>query len=119
MPRTMPRSVIVRTGISGSGTVSRTAMIAASSSVFSATDPMTGILHPFDCERDSLADADAHGGERELPSGPLKLLGRSERKARPRHAERMTQRDGAAVRVHSRIVVGDAELAKHGQTLSG
>src|SRR5947209_8704931 len=57
MPRTMPRSVMVRTGISGSGTDSSTAMIAASSTVFIATPPMATILHPFERQRDSRADA--------------------------------------------------------------
>src|SRR6478609_4901753 len=46
MPRTMPRSVMVRTGISGSGTVSSTAMIAVSSNVFSATPTMMGPSTP-------------------------------------------------------------------------
>jgi len=32
---------------------------------------MTSLLHPFERERDSLADADAHGGEASLAAGPL------------------------------------------------
>src|SRR5690242_17616711 len=110
MPRTIPRSVIVRTGISGSGIVSSTAMIAASSSVFSATAPMTDILHPFERERDSLADTDAHRGQSELTAAPLELLGSGERKPRSRHSKRVSEGDRAAVGVHLRGVVGKPEL---------
>src|SRR5881275_945443 len=115
MPRTMPRSVMVRTGISGSGTDSSTAMIAASSIVFVATPPMATILHPFERQRDSLANADAHGGKRELAAGALKLLGRGQSEARTGHAERMAERDRAAVRVHAGIVIRNAQLAEHGE----
>src|SRR5436305_14382376 len=105
MPRTMPRSVMVSSGISGSGIVSSTAMIASSSLVFVATPPMPNLLHPFERQRDSLADADAHGGARELAAGPLKLLGRGQSKASTRHSERVAERDRAAVGVHvGRIV---------------
>ena len=65
-PRTMPRSVIDRTGISGSGTV-----------IEDGED--RGLVHgshPLQRQRDSLADADAHGRERELAAGALQLLGR-------------------------------------------
>src|SRR5437763_6667076 len=115
----MPRSVIVRTGISGSGIVSSTAMIAASSMVFSATPPMRSILHPFERERDSLADADAHGGERALAAGSLQLLGGGKNEARPGHAERMAERDRTAVGVHVWRIIGEAELAEHGERLCG
>src|SRR4051794_39787183 len=119
MPRTMPRSVMVRTGISGSGTDSSTAMIAASSTVFIATPPMATILHPFERQRDSLADADAHGRKSELAAGPLKLLGGGEGEARAGHAERVAEGDRAAVGVHVGRIVGDAELAENGEALGG
>src|SRR3954447_18330098 len=116
----MPRSVIVRTGISGSGTVSSTAMIAASSILgFSATAPMAATLHPFERESDSLADADAHGGEAKLTAVALQFLGCREEEPRAGHAEGVTERDRAAVGVYARVVVGDAELAKNGQSLRG
>src|SRR4051794_32918041 len=99
MPRTMPRSVIVSTGISGSGTVSSTAMIAASS-ILVAIPPMTDCLHSFERERDALADADAHRRERKLAAGPLQFLSRGERKPCAGHAERVAERDSAAVGVH-------------------
>src|SRR6478672_3354237 len=117
MPRTIPRSVIDTAGISGSGTVSSTAMIAALSIDLVATSATTAMLHPFERERDSLADADAHGGEAELAAGALELLCRGQREARARHAERVTERDCAAVGVHSAVVIGDAELAKDGEAL--
>src|SRR4051812_28411671 len=110
MPRTMPRSVIVKTGISGSGTDSSTAMIAASSIVFVATPPMMEILHPFERERDSLTDADAHRRKRELAAAALQLLGRGQREASAGHAQRMTERNCAAVRVHAGLVIRDAQL---------
>src|SRR5690242_7194221 len=117
-PRTIPRSVIVRTGISGSGIFSSTAMMAASSRAFTAV-AMESNLHPFERERDSLADADAHGRERQLAARALQFLGRGERKARAGHSERVAERDGAAVGVHAGIVVRDTELAEHGQALGG
>src|SRR3954453_13750327 len=114
----MPRSVIVSTGISGSVTVSRTAMMAALSSSFTAAS-MEGNLHPFEREGDSLADADAHGRQRELTAVPLQLLGGGEREAGTRHAERMAERDRAAVGVHLLGIVREAELTEDGKTLSG
>ena len=39
--------------------------------------------------------------------------------ARARHAERMAERDGAAVGIDVRGVVGNAELAQHRQRLAG
>src|SRR5436190_4999209 len=118
MPRMMPRSVIVRTGISGSGTVSSTAMIAASSVLgFSTTAPMAATLHPFGRERDSLADTDAHGGECELAAVALQLFGRGQREAGARHAERVAERNRAAIGIHARVVISDSKLAKDGEPL--
>jgi hypothetical protein len=93
------------------------AMIAALSSIFSPTPPISSIRHAFERQRDSLADANAHGRKRELAAAALKLLGRGESEARARHAERVAERDRAPVGVHPRIVVGDAELAEHRETL--
>src|SRR4051794_3757736 len=119
MPRTIPRSVIDSTGISGSGTRSSTAMIADSSIAVVVAPPMARMLHPFERERDSLADADAHRRQAELAAAALKLLGGGQSEARARHAERMAERDRAAIGVHLGRVVGEAELAKHRQPLSG
>ena len=38
--------------------------------------------------------------------------------ARPRHAERMTKRDGAAMRIHMGSVFGNAKLAQDGNRLA-
>src|SRR5947209_13270289 len=119
MPRTIPRSVIVSTGISGSGIDSRMAMIAASSNVFSATPPMAGSLHPFERERDSLADTDAHGGKRARAAAAPELLGRGQRQPRAGHAERVAERDRAAIGVYVRRIVGKAKLAQDREALRG
>src|SRR3954452_17445212 len=115
----MPRSVIVRAGISGSGTVSSTAMIAASSTVFSMTPPMPSILHPFEGERDSLAHADAHGGRAELAAVALQLLGRGKRKPRAGHSERVAESDGPTVWVYAGVIIRNAQLAEDRQALRG
>src|SRR4051794_24364002 len=113
----MPRSVIDSTGISGSGTWSRTARIAASSIVATLLTPWR--LHPFEGERDSLADADAHGCKRKAAADLMKLVGGGERQARPGHAERVTERDRAAVRIHPRRIVWHAEPAENREPLGG
>ena len=68
---------------------------------------------------DALADADAHAGQRMASAAALQFQRRRAGDARARHAERMAQRNGAAVRVHPRIVVGDTEVAQHSQSLAG
>src|ERR1700727_785663 len=50
-------------------------------------------------ERDALADPDAHGGERELAAALFQPVHRRHRQARPRHAERVAERDRAALRI--------------------
>ena len=68
---------------------------------------------------DALADADAKGGKSELAAVFLQSMRDGEREPRPRHAERMAERDGAAMRVHMRGVVGQAELAQASERLRG
>ena len=94
-------------------------MIAASSIVFSATAPMSAYYTrssasaiPWPTPMHMVASAS-------LPPVALQLLGRGQREARARHAERMAERDRAAVGVHLRRVVGKAELAEHGEALRG
>ena len=55
----------------------------------------------------------------QLAAAALQFLGRGQGEARARHAERMAERDRAAVGVHVRRVVGEAELAHHRQALGG
>ena len=49
----------------------------------------------------------------------VQLLGRGQGEARAGHAERMAERDRAAVGVHAGVVIGEAELAHHRQALRG
>ena len=53
------------------------------------------------------------------PPVSCELVRRGEQQPRARHAERMTERDRAAVRIDPRIVVGEAELAETGERLRG
>ena len=76
-------------------------------------------LHPFQRERDALSDADAHGRQRMAAAAPLQFLGRGQREARAGHAERMAERDRAAVGVHLGSIVGEPELAQHREALRG
>ena len=53
-----------------------------------------------------------------LPPRQRQFQRRGAGDAGARHAERMAERDGAAIRVHVRRVVGDAEFAQHGDALA-
>src|ERR1700675_1114745 len=76
-------------------------------------------LDPLERERDALPDANAHGGQRTLAAALLQTMHRGERNARARHAERMTERDGAAMWIDVSGIIGNAELAQAGETLRG
>src|SRR6267154_852424 len=77
------------------------------------------LIQPFDRHRDTLADADAHGGERELAAALLHAVHGSQRQPRATHAEGMAERDRAAMRVDEIGIVLDAELAQDGDALRG
>ena len=77
------------------------------------------ITNPLQRQRHALADADAHGGQRALAAALFQAVHRGQREARAGHAERMAERDGAAVRIDVLGIVGDAELAQAGQALRG
>ena len=53
---------------------------------------------PIERNRDALADADAHGRQRAVGVGELEAQRRRAGNARAGHAERMAERDRAAVR---------------------
>ena len=53
---------------------------------------------------DALADADAHGDERVAARRRSKLAHRGQRQPRARGAERMADRDGAAIGIDARVV---------------
>src|ERR1043165_2576833 len=76
-------------------------------------------LPPLHRQRHTLSDADAHGGERALAAGLAELMRSRYRDARARHAERMAERDRAAVRIDVLGIVGEPELAHAGKGLGG
>src|SRR5262249_35770531 len=65
--------------------------------------------------RRALPDADAHGGQGKFAGMFFEAMHGGEHKARPRHAEGMPQRDGAAVGVHVLGIIGKAKLAQTGE----
>src|SRR5690606_1120130 len=69
--------------------------------------------------RNALADANAHRCQRELCAALAQLKRRRACNARTRHAKRMAERDCAAIRVHVLRVLGNAEVAEHGDALGG
>src|SRR5512137_1163386 len=74
---------------------------------------------PFNKQGNALPDADAHRGERVAAAGGGELARGGQRDPRPRSAERMPQRDRAAVRVHVGGIVRQAEAAGDRQSLRG
>src|SRR5258706_15176110 len=75
--------------------------------------------NPFERQRDALPAADAQGGKRALAVTLMQAVPRGQRQPRTRHAERMTERNGAAVRIDVLGVIGESELAQHRQRLRG
>src|SRR5580704_19597899 len=69
------------------------------------------LLDPFDDCGDALADADAHRDERISAAGTVQLPRRGQCDARAGGAERMADRDGAAIRVDAAVVERDFEAA--------
>src|SRR3546814_16707609 len=63
--------------------------------------------------------ADAQGCKTEPATGPLELMHEGHGKACARHAERVAERDGAAVGVDMGGVIGKPERAQHGERLAG
>src|SRR6187431_2377684 len=73
----------------------------------------------LDRDRNALADADAHGCQGKLPAPLLHAVHRRQRQSRAAHAERMAERDRAAMRVDEVGVVLDAQLPQAGYSLRG
>src|SRR4030095_9157842 len=73
----------------------------------------------LDNHRDALSYSDAHGAQRVAPAAALQLIDRGRDEARTRRAERMTERDRAAIRVDVRSVVGNAVIAQYREHLCG
>src|SRR3984885_5804391 len=76
-------------------------------------------LNEFDQRRDALPHANAHRGNRTLAATRFERVQRGQRKACTRHAQWVPERNRPAMRVHVLRIVGEAELARHRQTLSG
>src|SRR5205085_10842761 len=77
-------------------------------------DPSRLRLDAFENGGDTLTDADAHRDQREAAAGALQLAGRGQGETRPRGAERMADRDRAAIRVDPAVVERDFEPAQAG-----
>src|SRR5262249_58602416 len=73
----------------------------------------------FDGDRDALADADAHGCQGKLAAPLLHAVHRRHRQPRAAHAERMAERDRAAMRIDEVGIVLDAPLPQAGYALGG
>src|SRR5438132_421604 len=73
----------------------------------------------LDRHRDALPDADAHRRQRPTAAALLHAVHRGHRQPRPAHAQGVTERDGAAMRVDEIGVLLDAELAQAGDALRG
>src|SRR5258707_12658438 len=71
-------------------------------------------LYPLDHRGDALADADAHRDEGVAAAAALQLPRRGQGDAWPRGAERMANRDGAAIRVDPAVVERDFEPTQAG-----
>src|SRR3954466_11950692 len=71
--------------------------------------------YPLQHHRHPLPHPYAHRRQRIPPLGALQLVRCREQQSRAAHAERVTERDRAAVRVHPRIVVREAQLPHTGQ----
>src|SRR5258707_2667228 len=73
----------------------------------------------LDRHRDALPDADAHRRQRAIAAALLHAVHRGHREPGAAHAERVTQRNGAAMRVDEIGILLDAELAQAGDALRG
>src|SRR5579863_7194755 len=68
-------------------------------------------------QRHALANADAHRRKRALAAALFQAMHCRQREPRTGHAERMTKRDGAAVRIDVLSVIGDPKLPQARQSL--
>ena len=85
----------------------------ASSAVCALSDRASVASNALQRDRDALADADAHGRQRQPRAALPELECGRAGDARARHAERMAERDRAPVRVHVLRELGIPEDAEH------
>src|SRR5712671_6732325 len=77
------------------------------------------LVQLLDRHRDALTDADAHRRQRPTATALLHAVHRGHREPRAAHAQGMTERDGATMRVDEIGILLDAELAQAGYSLAG
>src|SRR5579871_4883559 len=94
------------------------ALAEAHANTIAASAAIAFISHPLDGERDALADADAKRGERKPAARLFELMQRGQREARAAHAERMAQRDRAAIGIHMAGIIRQAKAAQHCERLA-
>src|SRR5882762_7292772 len=75
------------------------------------------VLNTFENQRNSLADADAHGAERISALGSQEMVERRGHKTRAAGAQGVPESNRATVWVHMRRVVRDSQFAQRGQRL--
>src|SRR3954462_10765163 len=98
---------------------SAAAVTSCSRSMIMGREAPVASIELLDRDRNTLADTDAHGGERELAAALLKTMHRGQRQPRAAHAEGMAKRDRAAMRIDEIGNVLDAELTQAGDALGG
>eukprot|EP01137_Pigoraptor_chileana_P034749 Opistho-2@27764 len=74
---------------------------------------------PLDDQGDALTHPDAHGAQGIASARAMQLVDGGGDQASAAGAQRVTQGNGAAVRVDAGVIVGQAQLAQHGQALGG
>src|SRR5664279_2282038 len=79
-----------------------------------ATLFLSSLGNSFEGQRHALSDANAQGGQRELAAAFFQAVHRSQREPRARHAERMAERDGAAMPIDVLRIVGQPKLPQTG-----
>jgi hypothetical protein len=72
------------------------------------------LSHFFEGERYALPHSDTHGGKRKLPIVLLKAVHGRQRQSGTRHAERMTERDRASMRIDVCGGVSKSQLPQAG-----
>jgi hypothetical protein len=75
------------------------------------------VSHPFENDRDALADADAHRRQRVASTGRVQSIHAGRGQAGAAGAERMTEGDRTALRVDALVVVAQPEFAQDGKSL--
>src|SRR5436309_8678533 len=111
--------VVVRRSARGFAESSRRSRSMCSRCFARSTRPLRGGIDALEDRRDALADTDAHRHERVALLAAAQLERCRPREARSRGAERMSEGDRAAVRVHARLVAPvRAELLEAGDDLA-